>query len=368
MKINTNSRILVLSDAVKGAHKYHYAFDCVPRNIAELGYATHNLTAEKLDFDAYRKAISEFKPDLIFCYLQLPPAVIKIAGFLKAYHPVPAINWYLEDPNCVVVRKNSNINILDATACFDYWFSQDARMRRFWKTRSVFIPPGFDDAAYCDPGLEKIYDVSYIGQLGRKQSMRMYWPYMKELARYGKKAMLCLERPMGIPLLPRPLEKFIHSRKRRTWLQKWPFWKCGWINPADEKEKCRIINQSKIHFGMVRVVGEWERPLKQLLPDYPLDRHGLFYQLKGRLFQAVGGGAMAMNEYCPELEDLFDVGKEIVTFEYGNVDEVREKLAWYLSHDAERQKIAKAGYGRGRKDHTFRRRVEQILDIIRKDL
>ena len=28
---------------------------------------------------------------------------------------------------------------------------------------------------------------------------------------------------------------------------------------------------------------------------------------------------MALNEYCPELEDFFDIGKEIITFEFGEV-------------------------------------------------
>ncbi len=367
MKITSDSKILILFDIAQGAYKYQYAYDCVPRDIARLGYPTRQIDITTLTFDAYKQAVSEFAPDLIFCYLQQPLLVIKAAGFLKEYHPVAAINWYLEDPNGVI-HKNSDINILYATASFDYWFSQDTRMQRFWKTRSEFVPPGFDDLAYSDLGLEKIYDVSYIGQLGSREVTRMYWPYMKELARYGKRAMLCIDRPMGIPLLPGPIEKFIRSQKRRKYLQALPFWKCAWKNPADEKEKCRIINQSKIHFGMMRVRGAWEVPLKQLLPDYPLDEHGLFYQLKGRLFQGVGSGAMVLNEHCQELEDLFDIGREIVTFDYGDMEGVRDKLAWYLSHDQEREKIAKAGYERGRKQHTFKSRIQQILDVVRKAL
>ena len=76
---------------------------------------------------------------------------------------------------------------------------------------------------------------------------------------------------------------------------------------------------------------------------------------------------MALNEYCPELEDMFDVGKEIVTFEFGNIEEVREKLAWYLSHDFEREKVARAGYERGHKEHTFAARIRKILDIVTKN-
>ena len=363
MLINSRSKIMVVSDFTKGAYGCRYAFDCVPEVIAELGYPICRLNLESATFDAYRRTVVEFSRDLIFGYLQKPHLILKMAEFLNEYHPVPVTNWLLEDPSAVVNPKDDT-NVLDATASFDFWFSQDSKMQRFWKTQSAFMPPGYDGNAYSNLGLKRIYDVSYIGQLGPKYTTQMYWPYMKELAKYGKKAMLCINRPMGIPLLPWQLEKMLRSRKRRVFLQKLPFWKCDWVNPADEKEKCRIINQSKIHFGMVRVRGQWEEAFKQLLPDYSLDNQGLFYQTKGRLFQGVGAGAMVLNEYCPELEELFDIGKEIVTFEFGNIEEMRDKLAWYIAHDAEREKIAMAGYERGKKDHTFSDRVKKIMKIV----
>jgi hypothetical protein len=191
---------------------------------------------------------------------------------------------------------------------------------------------------------------------------------MKELAGYGKKALLCIERPMGPPLLPRPLERFLRSKKRRRFFQKLPIWRCGWQNPKNEEEKALIINRSRIHFGLNRVRGNWEDAFKALVPDYPLDEHGLFYQLKSRPFQGVGSGAMVLNEYCPELEDLFEIGKEIITFEFGNVEELRDKLSWYITHDSERERVARAGYERGRKQHTFSARIQQIFDVIRKNL
>jgi len=194
----------------------------------------------------------------------------------------------------------------------------------------------------------------------------MYWPYMKEMSKYGKKAMLCTDRPMGIPLMPKPVEKFLRSKKRRGFLQKLPVWKCGWKNPKDEQEKSTIINQSKTHFGISRLHGDWEEKFKAVFPQYPIDDHGQFYQLKSRLFQAVGAGALAINDYIPELEELFEIGKEIITFEYGNMHEMREKLNWFIKNDTEREKIANSGYQRAHKDHTFTARINQILDKAKK--
>ena len=277
---------------------------------------------------------------------------------------MPVINWNLEDPNGIVSPKDG-LNMIDLTSQYDLWFGIDRNMLPFWKTRSVYMPQAFDERFFYNQGLDRCYDVSYIGQLGRGNIFEMYWPYMKVLARYGKKAMLCIDRPMGIPLLPKPLEEFIRSQKRRKLLQKLPIWKCGWMNPKNEREKATIINRSKIHFGISRLHGDWEEKLKSVLPQYPLDKHSQFYQLKSRLFQAVGAGAMALNDYIAELEDLFEIGKEIITFEYGNIEEMRNKLKWYLSHNVEREKIALAGYQRAHKEHTFSARISRILDRAR---
>ena len=135
------------------------------------------------------------------------------------------------------------------------WFLSGAQKRLLCRRDFLMI-------YFYDAGLERCYEVSYIGQLGPKEVTDMYWPYMKELSKYGKKAMLAIDRPMGLPLLPRPLERFIRSKSRRNFLQKLPVWKCKWENPKNEQEKAVIVNQSKINFGLNRVRGNWEEKFK----------------------------------------------------------------------------------------------------------
>lgn len=366
MKLSKKPRIVYIVDSSYGA-PYPYAFAGLVNTMEKMGLEISCLNPATATLESFRQEIEEFKPELIFGFIQHPLQIKKIAGFLDEYHPVDAINWYDEDPNGVV-GNHSEIDIIELTSSFDMWFGIDAKMVPFWKTKAAFMPPAFDEHLFRNEGLERIYDVSYIGQLGPERITKMYWPYMKEMSSFGKKAMLSIDRPMGVPLLPKPLEKFLRSKKRRKVFQKMPFWKCHWYNPEDEKAKAMVINQSKIHVGINRVLGDWEEGLKKRLPEYHIDHHGLFYQMKMRPFQAVGCGALALNEYCPELENLFEIGKEIVTFEYGDVSGFRDKLSWYISHDAEREKIAKAGYERGRKEHTFTARIKQIFNCIRKTL
>jgi len=367
MKLSSKPKIVYMADPDYGNRLYPYVFAGIPNTLEAMGLNVFYLNTATATIDSFRQQIDRFKPELLFGFIQNPRQVGKIAGLLKEYHPTAAITWYQEDPNMIVGVRHE-YNMLEASKNFDMWFSIDIKMVPFWRTKAVFMPPGFDELVYYDAGLDRYFDVSYIGNLGPKKVTEMYWPYMKELARYGKKAMLAIERPMGLPLLPGPLEKFIRSRKRRRFFQSLPFWRCQWKNPKNEQEKAEIINHSKIHIGLNRVRGDWEDDLKALLPDYPLDKHGLFYQLKGRLFQAVGAGAMTLNEYCPDLEDMFEIGQEIVTFQFGAVEEMREKLAWYLRHDWERERIAKAGYERARKEHTFTARINQIFAKVRDNL
>jgi len=367
MKLPAKPRIVCISDPSFGNKNYPYAFGCVPQVLERAGMEVHHLDLGSASPTSFRADIEGFRPDLIFGFIQTLPSLQKVCGFLDEYHPVPVTNWSLEDPNGVA-GKSGSFTMLDASSRFDLWFCNDARMVPFWRTKAAFMPPGFDEQVFFDHGLARTYDVSYIGHLGPPATSRMYWPYMDAMSRYGKKALMGLDRPMGIPLLPAALEKLIRSKGVRKRLQPLPIWKCDWLNPKSEQEKATYISQSKIHVGFNRVRGFWEEDLLRLIPDYPLDRHGLFYQLKGRLFHAVGTGTLSLNEHCPEFDDMFEVGREIITFEFGDVDDFSDKLAWYTSHDAERERVAKAGYERGLKQHTWLARIQQIFDHIRRVL
>ncbi|TBR21284.1 MAG: glycosyltransferase family 1 protein, partial [Candidatus Nitrosotenuis sp.] len=63
-----------------------------------------------------------------------------------------------------------------------------------------------------------------------------------------------------------------------------------------------------------------------------------------------------------ELSALMQPGKEIETF--ASLGELREKIDHYLEHPEERAAIARAGRERVLEDHTFERRMEEMLAVI----
>jgi hypothetical protein len=83
-----------------------------------------------------------------------------------------------------------------------------------------------------------------------------------------------------------------------------------------------------------------------------------------RLFESTGRGAFTIFPYIKGLEDLFEIDKEIVTYEFENFAELRRKIDHYLNNDEEREAIRRAGHERTKRDHTYLKRWETILATV----
>ena len=81
-----------------------------------------------------------------------------------------------------------------------------------------------------------------------------------------------------------------------------------------------------------------------------------------RTFETTGCGTFLLTNYTPGLEKLFDIGKEIVV--YNDLNDLDNKVKYYLENEEEREKIAKSGYERAKKDHTYYERAKTLVDII----
>ena len=85
-------------------------------------------------------------------------------------------------------------------------------------------------------------------------------------------------------------------------------------------------------------------------------------QIRLRDFEAPMCGAFYMVEYTKDIEEFFDVGKEIVC--YTDADDLVEKCNYYLDHDAERERISQAGHKRAINDHSWQKRFETVFEQI----
>lgn len=99
-----------------------------------------------------------------------------------------------------------------------------------------------------------------------------------------------------------------------------------------------------------------------------LNHHGDFppFANNMRLFEATGMGCLLVTDWLPDLHELFEPEKEVITFR--SVEECVTKVRWYLDHDAERRRIAEAGQARTMRDHSYERRALELIGVCRDHL
>ena len=84
-----------------------------------------------------------------------------------------------------------------------------------------------------------------------------------------------------------------------------------------------------------------------------------------RDFEVTGCGAFLMTDHARSLETMFNLGEEIIC--YKNIEELKDLVKFYLSHTQEREEIARKGNLRAHQDHTYSRRMEELISIIGKE-
>lgn len=85
-------------------------------------------------------------------------------------------------------------------------------------------------------------------------------------------------------------------------------------------------------------------------------------QIKARVFEVPGYGGCLLTEKAPNLDRYFRIGEEILTFE--GEDKMVEQIQSLLSCPERRDEIARRGFNRVRRDHTYERRFDELLQEL----
>ena len=151
---------------------------------------------------------------------------------------------------------------------------------------------------------------------------------------------------------------------------------------ANEIERVTILNKLAEKYNVVLYTGSKE--IKQLKNvkvrprvDYLLEMPKIFHLsrinlnitsrsiesgIPQRIWDVMGVGGFMLTNYQPEIEEYFEIGKEIEVFH--NLEELMEKADFYLKHEDKRMRIAMNGYQKVRDYHTYSKRLEQILEEV----
>jgi hypothetical protein len=112
----------------------------------------------------------------------------------------------------------------------------------------------------------------------------------------------------------------------------------------------------------------WGRDMYSLLArsTATLNHHGDIapHANNMRLYEATGMGCLLITDHKDDLEEMFEPEKEVVT--YRNAEECVEKVRFYLAERNQfvREGIMAAGRHRTLRDHTYRARMQRLVELI----
>lgn len=80
-----------------------------------------------------------------------------------------------------------------------------------------------------------------------------------------------------------------------------------------------------------------------------------------RLFDILACGGFSITNFQAELPELFVPGKDLICYE--SIEDLIDKINYFLYHDSERREIAQNGFETIQKYHTYPIRLEQMIQL-----
>lgn len=85
-----------------------------------------------------------------------------------------------------------------------------------------------------------------------------------------------------------------------------------------------------------------------------------------RIMDIMGAGGFVITSYSPETAELFEEDREIVMFK--TLEELLEKVDFYLEHETEREEIAQAGHEKVMRCYTYQQKMQKLIEWVEKEI
>ncbi len=283
------------------------------------------------------------KIDLFFSYFYssfVRPDLIKSMSNMG----IPTMNWYCNGAHQFHLVK-------DIAQAFDFSLVPEKfRLTDYLNAGAnpIYCQEAANPLLYHPYDLDFEYDVSFVGSPGATRPnyihglvkagininvWGVHWhkfcpPASSIFPKTRWYASRCKNKLLGNKLLPVLPRDICHS-------------------PLSDIEMIKMYSRSRISLGFT--------------VTNTLNSEDIIKQVRLREFEATMSGAFYMLEYVEEIEDFFNVGKEIICFH--NSHDLISKINYFLKHPEERENIRQAGYIRATKNHTWQKRFTNSFKI-----
>lgn len=267
------------------------------------------------------KAVDEFKPDCVIFEIGFKPSREGLEILRGKTRKI--VGWWTMTTNWINIEEDEK----DYYDAFFFFTEEFVPMARSMGFNAYYLPHAVNDYAFkrinlTDVEREKLKcDVTFVGawQRPRQRAIDAISKMKIDLRIFGPK---WIKRNVTKPL--------VLKRIKGKWLS--------------ENEVVKQYVASKI----VLNINSW------------FTRRA--FGINQRIFDVPACGAFLLTDYVEEIEKFFKPGVEIET--YASIEELVDKIHFYLKHDGMREKIARKGYERAQKLPTWRDRASEVARYL----
>lgn len=346
----------------------------------------------KLRIERLRNEIDDFSPDFVFTldHIGLMPTgfVPQLLTILK----IPYISWFINDPSVYVVEDALIQSISPYCGIFVCDQTYIEGLKRIGFENVFYLPMASNSRIFKEIILteeeKRRYgcNISFAGSSNYDQWYRYYEQIKDEKVRslideiirrqinepfrYIADIIEEVERSHNLELT---LRNEAQPKKIGAWLERvavtryrleliegvCDFGLClygddGWRDLIDERIDFRgwVDNRTElplIYNGTEINLNITQFQLKTALPM--------------RIFDIAACGSFLVTDYREDLEKLFELDREVIV--YRDKDDLIEKVRYFLDHPECRKEIANRAKLRVLREHTYRVRMNQLVDIVR---
>lgn len=340
------------------------------------------------------KHLSSQSYDCVISYLFIP----SVSDICADYH-IPYISWTYDSPLTALFTQ-SIFHTTNYTFIFDK--KQCERLINANAPHIFHMPlavnlerTGALDITKSD---EKNFshDICFIGSLYEKNTYNTVIQQFPEhlqikLKLYLMQNMCHWESPRSWPDFPQECIDFLYQDCH---IQNWNsttllsdptyFGLLFYPRKLAELERITVLNALGNHFDVHLYTNSPSDYLQNVHVhhgvNYYTDMNKIFYLSKinlnitlssiesgipQRVLDIMGCGGFVLTNYQPEIEELFEIGKEIEVFH--TMDELIEKCNYYLTHEKERLTIAINGYKKIRASFSYPHQLQKMISIMQEN-
>lgn len=260
--------------------------------------------------------VEKEKPDILFNFFYRDQISKETYLYLKNNTNTILVNWFADDH----WRFDGSANPSKEWCwCFDYCITTDKQaLQKYFDIgyyNVILSQWGCNHNDYAKKNLPYKYEVSFVGQPHGNR---------KEVINYLK------NNGIDVSCFGYGWDEANPNKSR-----------------VSQEEMINIFNQSKINLNLSN----------SSVTNVP-------QQIKGRNFEIPSCGGFLLTSEVDYLDEYYHVGNEVVC--YHSLDDLVNKIFYYLTHEEERETIRQAGYVRTLQNHTYEKRFNDIFFEVSK--